>query len=88
MGDSEENSFSNGLGIIVGIVGAILGVGAANNDPEISAFGGFIVGGIIGYLGGWIVGKVLTFALKVLIAIISIIFIIYRVYRLLTFLAE
>lgn len=87
MGDNKDNSFSKGLGTIVGIAGAILGAGIANDDPELNAFAGFIVGGLIGYIGGWIVGEFLTWALKVLLAIISVLFIIYRIYNFITFMA-
>ena len=88
MGDKSDNSFSKGLGTIVGIAGAILGTGIANDDPELNAFAGFIVGGIMGYIGGWVVGEFLTWVLKVVLAIISVLFIIYRIYRFFTFITD
>jgi len=88
MGDNKDNSFSKGLGSIVGIAGAILGTGIANDDPELNAFAGFIIGGIIGYIGGWIVGEFLTWVFKVILAIISTLFIIFRIYRFFSFIAD
>lgn len=88
MSNKEGNSFSKGLGFIVGFAGAILGAGTAAEDPELNAFVGFLVGGFLGYIGGWIVGEFLTWTLKVILAIISVLIIILRVYRLLSFVGD
>ena len=88
MSANEENGFSKGLGVLVGIVGAIMGVGIANEDPDMNAFLGFIVGGILGYIAGRIAGELLTIVVKVVIGIEAIIFILYRMYRLFSFLSE
>ena len=88
MANNQEDSFSNGLGVIVGITGAIIGIGVANDDPDINAFMGFIVGGLIGYIAGRIAGEILTIAIKVIIGLLSILFILYRVYRLISLIGE
>ena len=88
MGNNDDDGFSKGLGILIAIVGALMGVGIASDDPEISSFVGFLVGAIIGYIIGLIVGSVLTFVFKVIIAILSALYVIFRIYRFITFLAE
>ncbi|WP_340066502.1 hypothetical protein [Ascidiimonas aurantiaca] len=88
MGNEDENSFSKGLGIIVAIVGAFMGVGIANEDPELNAFAGFLIGGFIGYIVGRIVGEIVSMVIQVIIAILSIVFILFRVYRFFSLLGE
>ena len=88
MANNDDNGFSNGLGVMVAIVGAFIGIGVASDDPEMNSFVGFLVGGFIGYVLGRIVGSLLTFVFKVIIAILSGLFILFRIYRFITFLAE
>ena len=88
MSNNEGNEFSKGLGIIVGIAGAILGTGVANDDPDLNAFAGFIVGGLFGYIAGWVAGEFLTWIIKVILAVASVLYIVFRIYRILILLGE
>lgn len=88
MENQNEDSFSHGLGIITAIVGGFIGIGVANDDPDMNTFLGFIIGGVIGYVGGRIAGELLTLAIKIIIGIISILFIIFRIYRLFSLIGE
>ena len=85
---NEENSFSKGLGVIVAIVGAFMGVGIASDDPELNAFASFLIGGFIGYIVGRIVGEIVNIVIQVIIGILSILFILFRIYRFFMLLGE
>ena len=76
---SNKNEFGNGLGIILGITGALLGYSAAQEDPEITNGIGTIVGFLMGYIGGHIAAAVLSIVFKTIIALLGIAIILLRV---------
>ena len=76
---SDGNGFASGLAGLSGVAGAILGVGAAGEDPQISAGAGLMIGGVVGTAAGWIVGHVVTIALQIALALLALAIIGYRI---------
>lgn len=82
MTKKDENSFSKGLGVIAGLAGLLIGIGAASEDPEMNAWAGAFFGFLIGYVAGWVVGEFLTMVFKIVLGIVCMIIILLRVYNL------
>ncbi len=82
---SNQDNFGNGLGILIGIVGAVLGFESTSHDPDTSSGIGAIVGFILGYLGGRVAATILSLVLRILIVLFAIAILLFRIFKLIEF---
>lgn len=74
----KSDDFAQGVAWTGAIAGALLGLGAADGDPEMTAATGLIVGAIVGGIGGAIFAAVVSIALRLIAISVSILITLYR----------
>ena len=78
MSNQSDTDLATALAWIVGIVGAVMGLAAAENNHDITEAGGFFAGAIMGAIGGFVLGKAVTIAIQIAIAVIGVGFLVLR----------